>query len=562
MKKVLFALGMVLLNSLSFAQTSTNADGSRKFRGNVAIMVTSHYFTFENGVFQEKVSDETITELKSAINAMAIQKFGNLCFGVVNRDNEAYANVRKVLEEQKLEDYINGFSVQAKGEGADCLFLIDITSYNENHFSQMYISCRFINIVNNTGFHYSIKGAPINQDDSEGMANEIKNEIKQFEMFLNQHILEVYPEQWGIHNVEGKKLYIAPYVPNGNVLATDKFYAYKFNKTETIKFGQQSQPIQVLDLVATASGAEFASGLCLVKADRSLTASGDIVLFRDVKEPNVNMSPMTFTYFALTYQPNTYEGFIKNRINNAVYEALTRHPGSVLIEQEHLLDLKKERELQKTEEFINGHVVEQMKGIGAQYVIRVDNFDIDGSQVSFQLNMISVEENRILRTVDVTSSIDNIENEMYKQLCERMSMPINLAFNTKNSITVKTLWALPYGSKFIIQLNKPMQNPITNEITYTKVNVCNCEVTKYMGNKFEAKVTKVLSEEDYRQLSDYSETGSVLLMMDGSGINTDMDTMSDVEKAVQNQEKKEKRKAFLNALKNAVGGAVKISVGQ
>lgn len=560
MRKLLFTLCLALMSVLSFAQTMTNADGSLKFRGNVAIMVTSHYFTFENGVFKKKIENETVTALKSAINAMAIQKFGNSCFGVVNRDDEAYANVRKVLEEQKLEDYIDGFSVQAKGEGADCLFLTDVTLYNENNVSQMLISCRFINIANNIGFHYTIKGSPINANDTEGMTKEIRKEIKQFESFLYQHILDVYPEQWGIQKADGKKLYIAPYVPNGRILATDKFYAYKFDKTETLKIGQQSQPIQVLDLVATATGAEAASGLCLVRADKSLTQSNDIVLFRETKDPNLTASPMTFTYFALAYEPNTYDGFIKNRVNNAVYDALTRHPGSIVIEQEHLPDLKKERELQKTEDFIDGHVVDQMKAIGAQYMLHLDNFTINGSQVSFQLNYISIEQNRIIRTVDVTSSIDNIENEMYKQLCERMAMPMNISFSGKNLVTVRTLWSLPTGSKFVIQLNKPMKNPVTNEVSYTIVQVCNCEVTEYMGNKFTAKVTDVLSKEDYDQLESYSETGAVQLKMDGSDIKTDISIKSDVEKAVVKQEKKEKRNAIFKGLKDAVVNSVSIGI--
>lgn len=559
MKKILFTLCMALISTLSFAQTATNANGTLKFRGNVAIMVTSHYFTFENGVFQNKIEDENIKALKSALNALVIQTFGNSCFGIVNRDNEAYANVRKALEEQKLEDYINGFSIQAKGEGADCLCLTDITMYGEKNVAQMFISCRFIDIANNNGFHYSIKGSPINGNDTEGMRKEIKKLITQFRSFLTHHILDVYPEQWAIQKADGKKLYIAPYVPNGRVLPTDQFYAYKYDKTETIKAGQQSQPIQVLDFVATATGAELSSGLCLVKADKSLTPSNDIILFKETKDPKIKFNPMPFTFFALNYEPNTYDGFIKNRVNNAVYDALTRHPGSIIIEQEHLPDLKKERELQKTEDFIDGHVVDQMKAIGAQYMIHLDNFAINGSQVSFQLNMISIEQNRIIRTVDVTSSIDNIENEMYKQICARINIPVNITLNSKNSITIKSFWSLQKGSKFIVHLNKPMKNPVTNEVTYNVVQVCNCEVTKYMGNKFEAKVTDVLSQEDYNQLANYSETGAVRISIDGSDIKTDTNTESNVDKAVEKQEKKEKRKSFFNKLKE-VANSVTIGI--
>lgn len=563
MKKILFILCAMMTSLMSFAQTAINADGTIKYRGNVAIMVTSHSFTFENGQFKKINEDSEISQLKSALNALAMQKFGNSCFGIVNRDNEAYANVRKALEEQKLEDYINGFSVQAKGEGADCLFLSDITMYTENNAAQIFLSCRLLNIANNTGFHYSMKSKAFPATSQEGITNEIRSLISQYEKFLYHAIIDVYPEQYAIAKAEGKKLYLQAYQPNGRILATDQFHAFKFGQ-ESLKLAQGAQPVQVLQRVGTASEATPAGGYCLVKSDKAVTPANDIVLFRELAEPKLTAGPMTMTYFALTYEPNTRLGFIKNRVNNAVYEAMTSHPGAIIIEQEHLPELKKERELQKTEDFIDGHVVEQMKAIGAQYMFHIDNFTNTGNQVSFQLSMISVAENRILRTVDVTSSIDNIENEMYKQICERMAYPCNITPLDKKNLTVLSGWSLPVGGKFIIQANKQMKNPVTGEVSYSKVRVCKCTVTEYMGNKFTAKVSEVLSEDDYKILTQYSQSGAASIMMDGSEIPSYGGTQSSVERVAESftekAEKKEKKVGgFLNKLGDAIKGNVTIS---
>lgn len=547
MKRIIFFLCMVFATIVVSAQTVVNADGTIKYRGNVAIMVTSHYFTFENGVFKKGVDDELTSELKSALNAMAMQKFGNSCFGIVNRDNEAYANVKKALEEQKLEDYINGFSVQAKGEGADVLFLTDMTTYTEKQVCQIFISCRLINIVNNTGFHYSMKTKPISMSDAVGMSNEIRKMIQQYQDFLYSHILDVYPEQYAIAKADGKKLYLQAYQPNGRILKDDNFYAFKLSQ-ETLKIGENNQPVQVLKKLATATDPGAASGYCMVKSDKALQPSNDIVLFRNQSEPDVTVGSMLFTYFALPYQPNTYEGFIKNRVNNAVYDALTRHPGSLIVEQEHLPDLKKERELQKTEDFLDGHVVEQMKAVGALYMLHLDNFIMNGSQVSFQLNMVSIEQNKILRTVEVKTSIDNIENEMYKQVCERMAYPCNITKTDKKYITILSGWALPIDSKIIIEVNKQIRNPMSGEISYTKVQVCKCSVTEYMGCKFTVKVDEIMSEDDFKLLSQYSAAGSATIMMDGSNIRSNTNTVSDVEKTIQKQEKAEKRKSFFKKI--------------
>ncbi len=544
MKKILSIICAMMVCVISFAQNATNADGTIKHRANVAIMVTSNSFTFENGAFKKLINDELSMTLKSAFNAAAMQCFGNSDFGIVNRDDDAYANVKKILEEQKMEDYINGFSVQAKGDGADCLFLTDVTVYYKNGFCQIFISYRFMNIGTNVGFHYSMKTEPIDVANAMQVQARIGSMVKEFLDSLYDHILDIYPEQYAIAKSDGKKLYLSAYQPNGRILKSDKFYAFRYTQ-EILDLGQQKFPVTVLEPLSVATGAEPAMGYCLVKSNKALQPSNDIVLFRNQPQPMVSAGPMTWTYFPLTYKPNTYEGFIMNRVNNAVYDALTRHPGSIIIEQEHLSELKKERELQKTEDFIDGHVVEQMKAIGAQYLLHLDDFKLMGSQVKFTLKTVSVEQNKILRAVEVVTSIDNIENEMYKQICERMAYPCNILSYTMNDVCIISGWALEIGEEFIIQVNKAVENPISGEITYNRVPVCKCEVVEYKGNKSVAKIAEILSEEDFKLLPNYSRAGTATIYIDGTSIKTSTSKVSDLEKAA-------KRKSFLDALKNSI----------
>lgn len=550
MKKLISFIVTACITLAGFSQTSTNADGSLKLRGNVAIISTYHAFTFKNGVFEQQINDEVASEVKSAYNAIAMQTFGNSCFGIVNRDNEAFNNVMKQLEEQKLEDYMDGFTVKAKGQGADCLCIIDNTTYTENNFAQIIVSIRFINIVNNTGYHYTLKSKPTNMADAKKVQEEAAKMADKTLKFLYQHILDVYPEQYGIAKADGKKLHLAAYQPNGRILLDDKWYAFKYTQ-EQLKIRNQSIPVTVLKKEAEAKFDKADGGYCQVKADKALPVSQDIVLFRNQDEPVVTAGYTPITFFALSYNPKTHDGFIKNRVNNAVYDAITRHPGMVLIEQEHLPELKKERDLQKTEDFIDGHVVEQMKAIGAQFMLHLDNFVIEGSKVSFQLNMVSVAENRIVRNVDVTTSIDNIENEMYKQICERLTYPCNVAKFEKKNLAILSGWALKSGEKIEIIANKEIVNPISKEVSYSKVPLCGCTVKEYMGNKFVAEVDKVINEDDFKLIEKYSGESALSIKMDGSDIKSDDSEISDVEKADKKQEKANKRKGFLKGLGDA-----------
>ena len=107
MKRVVFSLTLMLIIGSIFAQNAVNADGSLKLKGNVAILVNSSHFTFQNGVFVKAIDDKAISMLGTATRTLCMEKFVNYGFGVVNRDDEAYKQVLQLIEENKLEDYMD-----------------------------------------------------------------------------------------------------------------------------------------------------------------------------------------------------------------------------------------------------------------------------------------------------------------------------------------------------------------------------------------------------------------------------------------------------------------------
>lgn len=537
MKKFLFFLVLTIFSLPSIAQSTSNADGTIKHRGNVAIIATYNVYSFNHGIYKKEVDDNITEQMSNSYYSTAMQLFGNSGFGIVNRDNDVYRNVKKMLEEQKLEDYMDGFSVQAKGEGADYLCLIDGTMLVEKNYGQMFMSCRIIDIANNTGYHFSRKSRPCNIADPVAMTQETRLFIDDFRSSLYNHILEVFPEQYAIIKAQGKNLYLAGFQPNGRILNTDKFYAFKYYYENL-----ESDKLTVMQPLAVAKWKGVEEGMFLVESDKKITPSDDIVLFRNLKHLRNVGGAMFVSFFPFAYQPDSYEGFIKKRVNNAIYDALTKHPGYRIVEQEFLPELKKERELQKTEEFMEGHTIEQMKAIGAMTLMHLEDFKISGTQVSFKLNIVSVKENRIDRTVEVVSSIDNIEDEMYKQICERIMIPCKVNQHDKKIVNVSLPWSLGEDEKFIIQLNKQIKNSITNEISYTLIPVCKCSVTEPMGNKITAKVEEIINKEEFNSILQHSNEGSLFIRLDGSDIKSNISTESDIEIAVKKQEKKEEKK--------------------
>lgn len=187
MNKLFLFLLTILSITTASAQTSVNADGTIKHRGNVAIIVEGRNFTFSDGNFVKTIDDETMQMLKTTLRALSIQKFSNMNFGIVNRDDEANSQVKQLIEENKLEDYLDGISVQAKNQGADYLFLVDITNYGENEAAfQTEIATRLISITNNFGYHKLYRSAAIGLGEEADMREQARKLIKEFKVTIQQ----------------------------------------------------------------------------------------------------------------------------------------------------------------------------------------------------------------------------------------------------------------------------------------------------------------------------------------------------------------------------------------
>lgn len=555
MKQLCFFICTIFVVLGVHAQTAVNQDGTIKFRGNVAIFVDSKSYTFENGNAVKSVDEETTKLLKTSLRTIAMEKFQNICFGIVNRDDEATRQVEELIEENKLEDYLDGVSARAKNQGADYLYFVEAVVYGEDDSaSQIEISTRLMNVQNNMGYHDFFRSNAIALNDMERVRGEVSKMVRLFSSSLEQSLMRIFPEQYFISQVNGREWTLGAYQPNGRILPTDKFFAFKFRK-ENLQIASQSVPVQVLENVAVGQNAALKNGQLTVKGDKQISNTSDIVLFRNVSQPTFQgLNQMTMTFFGLDNSNDSYDGLIKGRINNAMFYAITKHAGLQLIEHDHLSALKNERELQKSEDFIDGHVVEQMKSIGAMYLLKLEDYKRNDAQVSLKISLISVEQNKIIRTVDVASSIDNIESEMYKQLCERIAYPCVVKNVGKDKIELTSALCLTDGEDCILGKTKAVQNPMTGEVSYSRVDVCSLKFNTYKGNKCVMSVKKIFSDEDMSDIENQSTAGFVTIRINGANIKSDNSTRTDVQNRAEKEEKKQKTKETLKKLGKALFG--------
>lgn len=563
MRQVFLFIGTLMFVLGVHAQTAVNKDGTIKFRGNVAIFVDSKCYTFNNGQAIKSIDDGTSTLLKTSLRAIAMEKFQNISFGIVNRDDEATRQVEELIEENKLEDYLDGISVRAKNQGADYLYLVRAIVYGENDAAgQIEISTRLMNVQNYFGYHNFFRSDAVSFNDADKMRKSVANLVNDFSSSLESCLMNIFPEQYFISQANGKEFILGAYQPNGKIMSTDKFYAFNFQK-DNLQLGTSAVPIQILDNVAIGQNPTMKNGQLTVKSDRKVANPSNVVIFRNVDQPIFQgTNQMTMTFFGLDCNDDTFDGLVKDRINNAMFDAITKHAGLQLVEHDQLVSLKKERELQKSEDFIDGHVVEQMKSIGAMYLLKLEDYQRNDAQVSLKISIISVEQNKILRTVDVVSSIDNIENEMYKQLCERIAYPCAVKKVGKNKIQVTSVLSFTEKDDCILQLTKAVQNPMTREVSYNSVDVCSLKFDTYMGNRCVMAIDKVISKEDLSDIEAYSTQGLVSIRVNGANVESDLSSKTGVQQKIEKEEKKQKTKETLRNIGRSLFNNTTVRTGR
>ena len=357
---------------------------------------------------------------------------------------------------------------------------------------------------------------------------------------LESFLYSLFPEQYFIAEAKGKDLALGAYQTNGRILPSDKFYAYKFKK-EPISLMGQKFDAQIIQPIGSATQAKLEKGKLIVKADTKLNANPEIVLIRNLPEVKISQPSITVTYFGLDYDSESSDGFARQRVNNAMLSAITENPFIQLIEQETIEELHKEREIQKSEDFLNGHTVAQMKAIGAGIILKVDNYISDGTNAQFVLSIIDVASNQIVRQVEIESTLDDLETAILKNLYDRFVSFANVVSADKKGFTIITLSTIPQGTILEFYATIEQKNPLTGEIGCVNSMLVSGEVIASHGQQSVIRpIEKTNLINDYSDLKTFSDANNLSVKIDGSKIKIDT-----------KKENKQKR-SFFDKLNDAV----------
>ena len=522
MKRILLASMMTIVACLGMRAQVVDEKGEKVYSANVAIVVKETMYSVDDGKMVE-IDVKGREQLSSAYNLWLNQQFAQNGFLIVNNDPTVNEKINAIIEENKLEEYIDGLAVQARNVGAQFIALLDYTTYMEdNKYVTFDYSFRFIDVTTNVAAHkYVTHEAVCNSADELNLvaANLFKKFSAEFKEFFNGQFLP----QFVVNKVEGKKTYL--YATRQMPLVSDAVVDYYKWSYEKYPFQGTDMEFCGLDYLTSSAPLGKAkidqqTGAIQINSEKPITVNPQELLgVADTKWFSVgtNILQNFFTFIELPYDETSPEGYARKTLNSAVYNALTNHPNNIMIIESDLLpELKMERERQKQEAFMYAEnnirkaylEMFQTGAFGAQFLIDITDFKTDPTdwkKVSFVLNFHYVDKNAQLQSYEITDChISNLKAIIQYYVNQLLNTPVSIVSHDSKTLTVVSPSWIKADAGDIFELYNYVENvnPVTGETIYQIVTVAEYKYSEWKGQKHVFELHKVLNKDLYNKMDE------------------------------------------------------------
>lgn len=528
MKKFFIFLMCIISIKSVYAQT-TDSKGQRQYYANVALITRFNLFPMRNGEFNPKgiISKEARESIRTVNNAYLNKYFLGAGFRIVNRNNDTYDEVSGLLKENMSEDYLNGYQVEAKGQGADFLILIDKTimvdengsGTSANAYSEF--STRMINLATNSSCH-SRQSFYYKED---GTFSKISEYEKQNRSGIIKSLNNWFPRVFAPISNEGNKIYWGTTKPFGTFIG-DKFYIWEFSSEKKKILGKEVT-FDILDLIDTKEFKDLKveNGYIATKSNKVKDLTRTIMTASTTRPSLANQGAITVTLISLPYDESSIEGFMHKLINNSILGAIGE-TSLTYIENEFLDEIEQERELQKSEEFIDGHIVEQMKSVGAQYYIKPVNIQMDTKAMNVKLDIEfhDISGNALLKSIPIECHITKLQDYVEKAIYDSFSFYCNVTIKDDlvDLYSPMQIYA-DEGDKFDLFKIASVTNPLTGEVSHQRIKLMTLEYKEYHGLKHLFKIEKIKDKEAVKNVDWENDVFLYTRTIDGLNPKAELD---------------------------------------
>ena len=561
MKKLFLLIALVVGQmTQAMAQVVTDENGDKIQGLSIAIYTRLSKYNINGDMYEMTDLSELDRQLCTAAQMLPVHAAMVAGMTVVNRDEDA-ADMKKMLEEHKAEAYMDGITFRAKNLGASIILLQDIVMYlKDNRYGITETSYRWMSVETGLASHFSFleEYDMTNLDEyREKVSANIHAQMDAVDEFFKNS----YPNILVAMETKGKTVTVAPTRPF-QAREGDVYHFFTYTNTKSTLQGDEVD-YTIIEENATGSLSEVKDGLLVIKTDKAIGSIKENMVVTTADPTRVELKTYAHAPVAvmeLPSRPETHEGFCSAMVNNAVYTELSKLRLVTLIENKELSLIKDEYELQKTEDYIDGAVINQYTRCGAKYVLSLSNFSCVGSIVSFTMKLISVEKNTVDKSFLVKCHVSNVADIVSYNLSLLFQIPVAVENATEKEASL--LLQIPddaeEGDEYDLNYVREIGNNFTGSTSYVRSTLANLKLKSVQGQRFVFAVKNISNAESYAELLLTSPNTRNLWIAKKVKEPSEKELMKDntieravnkrIQKSAQKEVRKEKTKSLLKGI--------------
>lgn len=510
MKTILSIASLFVIITTSMAQTVTDKNGNKVYSSSAAAVFTrlNSYEVRPDGSYQNVITNEMAEEIRVGMNVMATSAIQNQGVQVVNRDNATFHSAQKWIEESKNEDYLDGIAARAKKIGATHILIQDISMYlftTGERYMCFEVVTNVIAVQTNIAskvcrrYYMGMNGSGLTP--SEMISKEKES--------LREYLMNAFPVFFVLKKANGKTASLAATSLFG-MDDTDRIFFYDWQNVPIMQKGNTTNYSR-MKLIATGTNNKVVNGLLQTKLNNAISPSNNLVIkLGDIQHAEINTYyhiPMAVADFKRSGR--TLDDYCKAEVNNAVYNAIYNIDAINLIESNDLALVKNERDLQKSEDFIDGSVIEQYKASGALYLLALSDYSQNDKVVNFKMDIISIESGSVEKSFPIHCHLSNVDEVVAYYMSTVFVSPTAIGRASNKQIIVYPMLPLAskIGEEYSILYNKPVVNPTDGTVIYNRVEVAKGRLVEWNCQEYTIEVDKILDKEDYNMIHQNKDNG-------------------------------------------------------
>jgi hypothetical protein len=410
-------------------------------------------------------------------------------------------------------EYVNKMKESSIGIGANYLVIIDELTIIDETFYKTYYTFTMVQVQTNKLYKFTIEPeTQLNMTSTkEELESAAKKEAVEVLIGLGKAIDWYWPILWNPKEIKKSSITANPAV-NTNINKGDIVHWYSWSEK---RLGEKNDDLfyRIEDLgeseILGVSG-DKTSVEMKIKINDSKYNPSNLIGQTSTNVYLSNTRTLQLSYVELDEIKENSE-FIRFDINSKIYESINSNNTFLLFQSQNKDLVYKEKNIQKSEEYLNGNSIDQYKSNKGQYVLFAADLGSNFNEYNITLRVVDGSTGIVEKEKTIISKPSNFSKEVSNFLKEIFMTECRIASVSKNEVQIFSTINLNISSEDVISILDWKEMNLGGKTVKVREPIAQLEFEKKEGQLYTLKLKKVIND----SFNNFSESKIYYIAIDG-----------------------------------------------